>query len=64
MSKNRTTQTTGNLSFADVEDILTQENNGVKPPADVIWLMEHTKENDEGVLEWADESRSKEIHIC
>ena len=42
----------------------TQENNGVKPPADVIWLNEHTKENDEGVLEWADESRSKEIHVC
>uniref|UniRef100_A0A803NDN4 DUF4216 domain-containing protein n=1 Tax=Chenopodium quinoa TaxID=63459 RepID=A0A803NDN4_CHEQI len=62
LSKNRTTQTTGNLSFAEVEDILTQENNGVKPPADVIWLIEHTKENDEGVLEWADESRSKEIH--
>ncbi|KAL2903481.1 Reticulocyte-binding protein 2-like protein a [Bienertia sinuspersici] len=40
----------------------TQENQGVKPPADVIWLVEHTTRNNEGVLQWADESRSKEIH--
>ncbi|XP_057252187.1 uncharacterized protein LOC104905114 [Beta vulgaris subsp. vulgaris] len=61
LSKNRTTQTTGNLSFAEVEHILTQENNGVKPSADVIWLIEHTTEDEQGNLEWADD-RSKEIH--
>ncbi|KAL2897762.1 Isocitrate dehydrogenase kinase/phosphatase [Bienertia sinuspersici] len=38
------------------------QNQGVKPPADVIWLVEHTTRNNEGVLQWADESRSKEIH--
>ncbi|KAL2906684.1 Reticulocyte-binding protein 2-like protein a [Bienertia sinuspersici] len=62
LSEKRTKTTTGNLSFAEVEDILTQENQGVKPPADVIWLVEHTTRNNEGVLHWADESRSKEIH--
>ncbi|KAL2924035.1 Two-pore potassium channel 3 [Bienertia sinuspersici] len=62
LSEKRTKTTTGNLSFAEVEDILTQENQGVKPPANVIWLMEHTTRNNEGVLQWADESRSKEIH--
>ncbi|KAL2896299.1 Reticulocyte-binding protein 2-like protein a [Bienertia sinuspersici] len=62
LSEKRTKTTTGNLSFAEVEDILTQENQGVKPPADVIWLVEHTTRNNEGVLQWADESRSKEIH--
>ncbi|KAL2923200.1 Kinesin-like protein KIN-14I [Bienertia sinuspersici] len=41
----------------------TQENQGVKPPADVIWLVEHTTKNNEGVLQLADESRSKEIHV-
>ncbi|KAL2928349.1 Kinesin-like protein KIN-14I [Bienertia sinuspersici] len=62
LSEKRTNTTTGNLSFAEVEDILTQENQGVKPPADVIWLVEHTTRNNEGLLQWADESRSKEIH--
>ncbi|KAL2894696.1 Reticulocyte-binding protein 2-like protein a [Bienertia sinuspersici] len=62
LSEKRTKTTTGNLSFAEVEEILTQENKGVKPPADVIWLVEHTTRNNEGVLQWADESRSKEIH--
>ncbi|KAL2905308.1 ATP synthase subunit b [Bienertia sinuspersici] len=62
LSEKRTKTTTGNLSFAEVEEILTQENKGVKPPADVIWLVEHTTQNTEGVLQWADESRSKEIH--
>ncbi|KAL2937879.1 RIMS-binding protein 3C, partial [Bienertia sinuspersici] len=64
LSEKRTKTTIGNLSFAEVEEILTQENQGVKPPADVIWLVEHTTRNNEGVLQWVDESRSKskEIH--
>ncbi|KAL2923804.1 NAD-dependent protein deacetylase SIR2rp1 [Bienertia sinuspersici] len=62
LSKKRTKTTIGNLSFAEVEEILTQENQGVKPPADVIWLVEHTTRNNEGVLQWTNESRSKEIH--
>ncbi|KAL2942880.1 Nitric oxide-associated protein 1, partial [Bienertia sinuspersici] len=63
LSEKRTKTTTGNLSFAEVEEILTQENQGVKPPADVIWLLEHTTQNNKGVLQWKDESRSKEIHV-
>ncbi|KAL2930892.1 E3 ubiquitin-protein ligase bre-1 [Bienertia sinuspersici] len=61
-SRKRTKNITRNLSFVEVEDILTQENQGVKPPADVIWLVEHTTRNNEGVLQWADESCYKEIH--
>ncbi|KAL2896518.1 Reticulocyte-binding protein 2-like protein a, partial [Bienertia sinuspersici] len=76
LSEKRTKTTTGNLSFAEVEEILVimysmsklckffldTRKQGVKPPADVIWLVEHTTRNNEGVLQWADESRSKEIH--
>lgn len=40
----------------------TKENNNVKPTADVIWLAEHTRKSDEGVLQWADQNRLKEIH--
>ncbi|KAJ8421587.1 hypothetical protein Cgig2_017485 [Carnegiea gigantea] len=40
----------------------TKENNNVKPTADVIWLAEDTRKSDEGVLQWADQNRSKEIY--
>lgn len=42
----------------------TKENNNVKPSADVVWLIEHTRKNDKGDLEWADTTRSKTIHVC
>ncbi|KAL2899136.1 Glutamate receptor ionotropic NMDA 2D [Bienertia sinuspersici] len=58
----RVIHTTGNLAFAEVEDILTKENNNVKPSTDVVWLIEHTRKNTEGELEWADATRSKTIH--
>ena len=35
----------------------------MKPTADVIWLAEHKRKSDEGVLQWADQNRSKEIHV-
>ncbi|XP_021750931.1 uncharacterized protein LOC110716606 isoform X2 [Chenopodium quinoa] len=62
LSVKRTKHTTGNNSFAEAEHVLTCENNGVKPSADVIWLFEHTTKNKEGQLQWADDSRSKEIY--
>ncbi|KAK7268831.1 hypothetical protein RIF29_21540 [Crotalaria pallida] len=31
-----------------------KQNKGVKPRADAIWLAEHTHENADGELEWAD----------
>ncbi|WCJ43925.1 hypothetical protein M5689_024629 [Euphorbia peplus] len=67
-SKNRNSEnwnkhTTGNLSFPELEHLMTQQNGGVLPPADVVWLAEHTHTNDQGVLEWVDDDgRSKEIH--
>ncbi|KAL2898371.1 Riboflavin kinase [Bienertia sinuspersici] len=42
LSDKRVIHTTGNLAFAEVEDILTKENDNVKPSADVVWLIEHT----------------------
>ena len=36
----------------------------MKPPADVVWLIEHTRKNEKGELEWADATRSKTIHVC
>ncbi|XP_056695147.1 uncharacterized protein [Spinacia oleracea] len=62
LSENRCVHTTGNLAFVEVEDIMTKENDGVKPSADVIWLIEHTHTNKEDKLEWADGTRSKIIH--
>lgn len=35
----------------------------MKPSADVIWLIEHTHYNNKGELEWAGDTRSKEIHV-
>lgn len=35
----------------------------MKPSADVIWLIEHIHYNNQGELEWADDTRSKEIHV-
>ncbi|WCJ39691.1 hypothetical protein M5689_020660 [Euphorbia peplus] len=67
-SKNRNSEnwnkhTTGNLSFPELEHLMTQQNGGVLPPANVVWLAEHTHTNDQGVLEWVDDDgRSKEIH--
>ncbi|KAL2922686.1 Angiopoietin-1 receptor [Bienertia sinuspersici] len=61
-SDKRVIHTTGNLAFAEVEDILSKENDNVKPSADVVWLIEHTRKNKEGELEWADATRSKTIH--
>ncbi|KAK7266608.1 hypothetical protein RIF29_19257 [Crotalaria pallida] len=54
LSQKRYTHTTGNLSFAEFEDKMVKQNKGVKPPADAIWLAEHTHENADGELEWAD----------
>ncbi|KAL2900749.1 Synergin gamma [Bienertia sinuspersici] len=54
--------TTGNLAFAEVEDILTKENNNVKPSVNVVWLIEHTCNYKKGELEWANATRSKTIH--
>ncbi|KAL2899636.1 putative plant SNARE 12 [Bienertia sinuspersici] len=51
LSEKRTKTITGNLSFAEIEVILTQENHGVKPPVDLICLVEHTTRNNEGVLQ-------------
>uniref|UniRef100_A0A803MRD3 DUF4218 domain-containing protein n=1 Tax=Chenopodium quinoa TaxID=63459 RepID=A0A803MRD3_CHEQI len=48
----------GDMMWKKIE---TCENNGVKLSADVIWLFEHTKKK-EGQLQWADDSRSKEIY--
>ncbi|KAL2935339.1 Pheromone-regulated membrane protein 10, partial [Bienertia sinuspersici] len=57
-SKNRrsdkwTKHTTGNLSFPEVEHILTETNDNVLPDPDVVWLAEHTTLDGEGVLKWA-----------
>ncbi|KAL2902659.1 Transport and Golgi organization protein 1 [Bienertia sinuspersici] len=62
LSEKRTKTTTGNFSFVEVEEILVIIKPGLKPPVDVTWLAEHTTRNNEGVLQWADESRSKELH--
>ncbi|KAL2937249.1 Synergin gamma [Bienertia sinuspersici] len=62
LSDKRVIHTIGNLAFAEVEDILTKENDNVKLSADVVWLIEHTHKNKEGELEWADATRSKTIH--
>ncbi|KAK7288518.1 hypothetical protein RIF29_01979 [Crotalaria pallida] len=59
LSEKRCTHTTGNLSFTEFEDKMVKQNKGVKPHADAIWLAEHTHENDDGELEWADPIRSK-----
>ncbi|KAJ8429041.1 hypothetical protein Cgig2_034070 [Carnegiea gigantea] len=40
----------------------TKESNNVKPTADIIWLAEHTHKSDKGVLQWANQNCSKEIH--
>ncbi|XP_065877371.1 uncharacterized protein [Euphorbia lathyris] len=42
--------------------MLTKENDGVLPPADVVWLAEHTRTNGQGILEWVNDNRSKKIH--
>uniref|UniRef100_A0A803N8V6 Uncharacterized protein n=1 Tax=Chenopodium quinoa TaxID=63459 RepID=A0A803N8V6_CHEQI len=44
------------------DEFKTKENDGVKPTADVIWLVQHTHTNKEDKLEWADGTRSKIIH--
>ncbi|KAL2930299.1 Protein translocase subunit SecA, partial [Bienertia sinuspersici] len=56
-SKNRrsdkwTKHTIGNLSFPEVEHILTETNGNVLPDPDVVWLAEHTILVAEGVLKW------------
>ncbi|XP_057522640.1 uncharacterized protein LOC130802649 [Amaranthus tricolor] len=61
-SAKRTMHTTGNLSFPESEDVLTKENDNVKLTADKVWLIQHTRKNDQGKLEWLD-TRSKEIHV-
>lgn len=66
-SKNRRSDkwikhSTGNLSFPETEYILTEKNDGVLPPADVVWLTQHTTTDDGGVLRWTNDARSKEIH--
>ncbi|KNA11269.1 hypothetical protein SOVF_136670, partial [Spinacia oleracea] len=52
-----------NLSFPESEYILTEKNGGVTPPADVIWLAQHTTTYGEGVLQWVNDDRSKDIHV-
>ncbi|XP_048497437.2 uncharacterized protein LOC104886439 isoform X2 [Beta vulgaris subsp. vulgaris] len=66
-SKNRrsdkwTKHTTGNLSFPEVEHILTERNGNVLPEPDVVWLAEHTNVDGDGVLKWVKDGRSEEIH--
>ncbi|KAL2934439.1 hypothetical protein RDABS01_017558 [Bienertia sinuspersici] len=61
----RVIHTTGNLAFVEVKDILTMENDNVKPCADVVWLIEHTQEILNQVLEprsWF--IRGKGIALC
>ncbi|KAL2904296.1 3-isopropylmalate dehydratase large subunit [Bienertia sinuspersici] len=66
-SKNRrsdkwTKHTIGNLSFPEVEHILTNDN--VLPDPNVVWQAEHKTLDGEGVLKWVNDGRSKDIHTC
>ncbi|KAL2901263.1 Enolase [Bienertia sinuspersici] len=62
LSNKRVIHINGNLTITKVKDILTKENDNVKPSVDVVWLSEHTRKNEEVELEWADATPSKIIH--
>ncbi|CAO2824837.1 unnamed protein product [Amaranthus hypochondriacus] len=62
-SDKRVKHTTGQKSFSESEDVLTKTNGGVKLSADKVWLIQHTRKNDDGKLEWLHgDTRSKGIH--
>ncbi|KAJ8440100.1 hypothetical protein Cgig2_026451 [Carnegiea gigantea] len=47
----------------DSDGFKTKKNNNVKPTADVISLVEHTHTDDDGVLLWVDDKRSKQSGV-
>ncbi|OMO83322.1 hypothetical protein COLO4_22599 [Corchorus olitorius] len=52
--KRKQVHTTGNRSFAEVEEVLFDPETGLLPRADNIWFLEHSRVNKDEYMEWSD----------